>query len=205
VDGKIRDDDGFPRPTGWQLIKNAQDINTFFGKQPYGEWLGEFEDVEDEVEEPKQDYPKLTIKVEGNKTIVKMWNKGKCASQAIAKCHPEDKFDYLTGIKVALDRMFTIGEGDRVKITNPGEIYPNYIKFMDKYCTREELACWRFGVGAYSNNEQVDKEELTKPGTYFKVLHKAGHLKFENTELCVIENAETGYIYLFDIRGLERV
>lgn len=55
---------------------------------------------------PIEPMPKITVKVEGNKTIAKMWVKGKLVKERWCVCHESDKFDYQKGVQIAVARLF---------------------------------------------------------------------------------------------------
>lgn len=49
---------------------------------------------------------KIVVTRKGNKTIVKYYINGKVIEKGLARCCPEDTFDFATGAKIALNRMF---------------------------------------------------------------------------------------------------
>lgn len=105
---------------------------------------------------------KITIKVEDNKVIAKMGNK-----IGVAKCSSEDEFDYYTGVKIAIDRLFgktekekvesksdKIKVGDTVEVVNIGSTYRFYSGWFAKNNLSVE-ECVRYGYGyTPSNNDK---------------------------------------------------
>nr|DAV24416.1 MAG TPA: hypothetical protein [Caudoviricetes sp.] len=49
---------------------------------------------------------KIVITCKGNKTIAKYYINGAVMEKGLARCCPEDTFDFATGAKIAFDRMF---------------------------------------------------------------------------------------------------
>lgn len=72
----------------------------------------------------------ITIDVYGNKTVAKCGDK-----VGVAKCSPEDKFDFVTGAKIALERLFPqkfdwekFKSGDIAVALNRQKKYNEFIK-----------------------------------------------------------------------------
>lgn len=53
---------------------------------------------------------KIVITRKGKKTIAKYYINGKVMEKGLARCCPEDTFDFATGAKIAFDRMFGFAE-----------------------------------------------------------------------------------------------
>lgn len=53
---------------------------------------------------------KIVITREGKKTIAKYYVNGKVMEKGLARCCPEDTFDFATGAKIAFDRMLGFAE-----------------------------------------------------------------------------------------------
>lgn len=53
---------------------------------------------------------KIIITREGKKTIAKYYVNGEVMEKGLARCCPEDTFDFATGAKIAFDRMFGFAE-----------------------------------------------------------------------------------------------
>lgn len=49
---------------------------------------------------------KIVITTDGNTTIARMFENGKCVETAVAKCNPSDEFNFETGAKLAFERLF---------------------------------------------------------------------------------------------------
>lgn len=76
------------------------------------------------VAEPTQET--ITINRYGNKVVAKYGNK-----VGVAKCNPEDEFNFETGAKLAFERLF----GTEVKEVNRGAKVGEYIKIVDPIMT----------------------------------------------------------------------
>lgn len=88
----------------------------------------------------------------------------------------------------------SISEGDIVKITDMGKIYPSYKDFFEE----NKLALtipprWKEG------HIVTDKKVL------FKVLYIGSHSLRQETKIAIIEQIKDKSIYLIDIRGLEKL
>ena len=51
---------------------------------------------------------KIVITLDGNKTLARFYDDNKVIKSAVAKCSPEDEFDFETGARIAFDRL--VGE-----------------------------------------------------------------------------------------------
>lgn len=156
------------------------------------EWL---KDKYYDFEEVKDMNCKITIKVEENQTIAKMWENGKCVNEAIAKCAPEDEFVYETGAKLALDRLFAtkkneINISDMVKIIDNGSTYPIYTDWVLKYAP--EYAVYF----AY--------HQSAKNGTKCRVVAKHTH-DIDGKMLYLIQSYDSDACYLISEDGIEKV
>lgn len=157
---------------------------------------------------------KIIIKCDDNKVVAK---KGNQTGEAV--CHKDDKFDYYTGAKLALDRLFgknnnDINEhekysyklGDKVRIINPGLAYTSDVDFFDrnckyhfdykdwvkKYAYEDDLGYFLRLKNKYLYNELYDNKRYI-----IVFIHDSGQ--------CVIEDCETGAIYIVHKNGLEKV
>ena len=72
------------------------------------------------------DSPEIHITVEGNKTIA-VYKNGTEGKKAVAKCSPEDTFDFGIGAKLALERLGVLPT-EKVK-----EAEPPKLKLVNKY------------------------------------------------------------------------
>lgn len=127
-----------------------------------------------------------------------------------AKCHPDDIFDFMTGVRIAFERLSEdekedtkeddeIKVGDVVKIVDKGEMYSSYCDWFDEACP--ELAS-RY---AYCYNRENDY-----PNGRYKVLTKHSHLLDPTTTLCAIQECgkysdRYDPIFLINIKGIEKV
>lgn len=127
-----------------------------------------------------------------------------------AKCHPDDIFDFMTGARIAFERLSEdkkeeekeddeIKVGDVVKIVDKGEMYSSYCDWFDEACP--ELAS-RY---AYCYNRENDY-----PNGRYKVLTKHSHLLDPTTTLCAIQECRKysdryDPIFLISTKGIEKV
>lgn len=161
---------------------------------------------------------KITIKCDGNKVIAKM---GKQIGEA--KCHEDDEFDYYTGARLALDRLFKKDKnekdknekehekylyklGDKVKIINPGLAYTSYIDFFEKNCKYNlNYQDW---VKRYAFGDDLGYHLKAKDSRLYNELYgdrKYTIIFINDGGKCVIENCDTGATYIVDRKGLEKV
>lgn len=63
------------------------------------------------------DNEKIVITADGTETLARRYVDGKVVDRAIAKCHPDDKFDFLIGAMVAFDRL--VGEKESEEPEKP--------------------------------------------------------------------------------------
>lgn len=49
---------------------------------------------------------RVTIEVYGNKTVAKVYDGDKVVKVGVAKCSPNDAFDFATGVRIAFDRIY---------------------------------------------------------------------------------------------------
>ena len=59
----------------------------------------------DRILEPVRDNEKIVITTDGTTTTAKMYSGKSIIKTATAKCSPDDKFDFVTGAKIAFDRL----------------------------------------------------------------------------------------------------
>lgn len=74
----------------------------------------------------KREVETITINRYGNKVVAKYGNK-----VGVAKCNPEDEFNFETGAKLAFERLF----GTEVKEVNRGAKVGEYIKVVNPFMT----------------------------------------------------------------------
>lgn len=92
-------------------VKNGQIVND--GGYKYNAWSNYGDTFENlyswfkfayEFELVKETHPEIHITVKGNETIA-VYKNGTEYKKAVAKCSPEDKFDFGVGAKLALERL----------------------------------------------------------------------------------------------------
>lgn len=75
---------------------------------------------------------RIEIYRKGNKVVAKFNNNHKITG--VARCSPEDEFDFCTGAKLALDRLVEkfdpIKVGDIVYISDTGKLYTTYTSWV---------------------------------------------------------------------------
>ncbi len=57
-----------------------------------------------------EDNRKIVITTDGKETLARLYDGKKVIKSASAKCSPSDKFDFNTGVKIAIDRLLEVGE-----------------------------------------------------------------------------------------------
>ena len=77
---------------------------------------------------------------DGQKTVALHKVGKEVVNKSIARCCPDDKYDFMTGAKIAIDRIMgsekqhdTIEVGDKVIITDAGRSYPIYLEWFSKF------------------------------------------------------------------------
>lgn len=160
---------------------------------PY-EWLkAKYYDFE-EVQDNDIPFSEIVIQTDGHCTTATVYKNRDCIKRAFAKCHPEDKFDYETGAKLALKRLFdaikVISVGDKVKVVDCGESYPVYIDWINK--NAPEYAVY------YKYDCKVPQDTV---GT---VVKKEQHSDKEDVMLYLIQTA-TDACYLVGEKGIKKV
>ena len=127
--------------------------------------------------------------IRGNKTIVKLSN-GKVG---VAKCSPEDEFDYYEGLRLATARAYgkdVIPNAQFVKeVKRPAEV-GEYIKIVKP---------WSFSYGFYKKDDilkvyKIDKQGIYHIGVYCELKNKTkdcyndeGNIIILNNEYVVLE------------------
>lgn len=121
---------------------------------------------------------------------------------AEAKCVPEDEFDLVEGVTIAMQRLEqkikpTIVEGDTVKIKNRGKMYSRYHEWVSKQVANglnpDYAARYRYDV--------IEPESVCK----YKIIKIAPHLIIPDYKLAMIESVTPEqYCYVIDVKGLEK-
>lgn len=81
------------------------------GKRGHCWWVHE-----NDIRPSPTETEKIVITSNGKDTIAKLYKDNKLVKKAIAKCSPDDKFDFNTGARIAFDRL--IGEESFPKYYN---------------------------------------------------------------------------------------
>ena len=81
---------------------------------------------------PYKDNRKIVITTDGKTTTAKSYENGKLNKTARAKCSPQDEFDFETGAKLALERVFGFEVGDIVNVKDIGKLYSTYSVWVKK-------------------------------------------------------------------------
>ena len=131
----------------------------------------------------------ITIYTDGKK--VKAVNEN--GETGEAECGTDDMFSLEVGTRLALDRLFKIGVGDTVVITQSGLSYSCYTDFFRDNGVPIDLAA-RFD---YTHGPRNGVK-----GTV-KAIHK--HKDKCTTIAVVKENSVEGRVYLVDVDGLTKV
>lgn len=143
---------------------------------------------------------KIIITTDGEITTAKLYRHGEPTLKAVAKCSPEDTFDFATGAKLAFDRLIDavnnpqIQVGGRVRVVNTGKCYSQGSTWVAEHIADPLLAA------QYAYGQGLGYPGIIKhPGT-FRVLHIADGLAF----IQWIDNCAPS-CYLVGLDGLEMV
>lgn len=83
----------------YKTVEGEHDLDSFMLGSQFAETLIP-------VAERKFDEEKIVVTRKGNKTIAKYYLNGEAIQAGLARCCPEDEFDFETGAKLAVFRMF---------------------------------------------------------------------------------------------------
>ena len=157
-----------------------------------------FELVSQEVKTPIKKEPyipfKVTITSDGKTTNCTYEEYGK-VKEVQARLHPEDEFDFKTGVELCVERAFdnSIKEGGVVEVVNDGKMYSMLINNNIPL----DLAC-KFCYD--SSHIKLDKE--------YKVIKKAKHsegdLELNKKQLLLIQDRDRN-VYLISEDGVKKV
>ena len=132
--------------------------------------------------------------------------------QGVAKCHPDDEFNFEVGAKLALERLFEIKnnkgikQGEIVKIRDLGYLCPYAIKWVTENIHNPEFVCrYAFGdsLGFDAHNNKLQSVENKR----FRVVEIVDNMAFIE-QLHTDEGIDCGFFtscYLIYIKGLEVV
>lgn len=143
---------------------------------------------------------KIVITTDGRSTTAKLYQHGEPTRKAVAKCSPEDTFDFAIGAKLALARLIDavnnppIQVGDLVRVVNTGKCYPRKPRWVAEHIADSLL------IARYAYGQRLGYPGIIKhPGT-FRVLCIADGWAF----IQLTDNYDTS-CYLVGLDGLERV
>ena len=124
-------------------------------------------------------------------------------SSAIAKCDPEDEFNLVEGVNVAMQRLEQeikpqIKAGDFVRIVDKDLIYPNYDEWVVNLMKSGKICAENAARFCYDS----DSPDIS---VKYRVIKVAPHLVHSDRILALIEsNTFMEYCYIIDVEGLEK-
>lgn len=138
---------------------------------------------------------KIVIYRKDNEVIAKDCITGKIG---LAKCDPRDLFNFETGAKLALERLYTevnkilnqhedIKTGDKVTVISLGKCYPMY-------------STWK-GLEGYKSHFVQDKEPI--PNKVYRVLNIKNHDRYKDM-LALIQDEDTTQVFIIGVEGLKK-
>lgn len=156
---------------------------------------------------PANTNQKVVITTDGKTTIAKFYEDNKEIKTAKAKCCDDDAFDFATGAKLALERLFPreYKAGDKVKVTgNTCSHYAgigNVITLKDSYVMDNETR-WHFnenvGYIVEADFEPYDgaKEPAYKVGDKVEVIGNSCFHYYDNGRVLTIKHIDKDRIYV---------
>ena len=127
----------------------------------------------------------ISIDVRHRKTVATLVEGGKIVKTAVARCSPDDTFDFATGAKLALDRLF-------YELSRPKYKVGDRVRIVDKWCE----GCHQNPDGVMDKwldkimtIESVCKSE--KGETFYQMVEDKGDL-FPSQRWCWYEPAIAG-------------
>lgn len=131
----------------------------------------------------------ITITSDGKTVIAEMGGR-----KGVAKCSPDDEFSLETGAKLALDRMFGLQAGDKVRCVNGGYSFTTFVDAIKMHCDKD--MCVRY---AYNTNMRA--------GEVGEVKYLLEH-PFGGETMAVVDTS--GYdseapVYLIGVKGIEKI
>lgn len=147
---------------------------------------------------PKEIQGQYKLNIKDNKIILTD-NKG---NEYISRCHPDDKFRVDLGAEEVFIKKILkekeIKKGDIVKVTDPCESYPVYVKWLIKNLKDMPNYLEYLIHFDYANEPDKDKE--------YEVIYIAPHTDDEENLLYFIKTKGYFYhCYLMDKDGIEKV
>lgn len=131
---------------------------------------------------------KIIITSDGKIVIAEMGDR-----KGIAKCSPDDEFSLETGAKLALDRMFELQVGDKVKCVDGGYSYTTFVDAIKMHCDKD--MCVRY---AYNTNMRA--------GEVGEVKYLLAH-PFDDSLMAVVDTRGYDFeepVYLIGVKGLKK-
>lgn len=163
------------------VINGCMFIKPIGGSDNYFVHQDDFKKVEDKIIIYRDGQNVIALDVDSKK-------------KAVAKCSPDDEFDFKTGAKIAFSRLVgnydgkdNIQVGDYVKLFDKREVYNTYKK-------------WNYLVG-YEGNFVEGSDP--KYGVVYKVLRIGKH-NSNNNDIALIQNPETTQVFIIGINGIRK-
>lgn len=193
--------------------KEAEIKKTFcyMGRESYyididdGRWFWN----EEMLERPTKEF-----KVEGfrsnNASVCLMKKDGKVIAKGVARCCPDDDYDFEFGIRLAFFRMMGLPtdelllesedkestgrfkNNELIMVTDIGEVYDTYVDFIREFAP-EAYDYFTFGVNITLYEKQND---------VFKILTQHAH-PMHNCQVLVIQNVRTNAVYMIGEDGVK--
>lgn len=155
-----------------------------------GQWVNEESIVLEEDCEP------VLIYKQGSSVYARpMKSKSNRCTEAQAKCHPDDTFSFVTGAKIAVERMLAkhFSVGDRVKCINPKQAY-------DTYHTWSGLT-----VGDVNYKQNFVYASIPDTDTEYIILNIQEHDTYDAGNLVLIQNPMTTQCFIVCEDALELI
>lgn len=156
-----------------------------YGAEDTGSWYGIYKEVPVSTF-LKLDKDVITITSDGKTVIAEMGDR-----KGVAKCSPEDEFSLKTGAKLAIDRLFGLQVGDKVRCVNGGYSYTTFVDAIKTHCDKD--MCVRY---AYNTDMRAGEVGEVK---YL--------LSFDGSLMAVVDTSDydsEAPVYLIDVKGLKK-
>lgn len=144
---------------------------------------------------------KIVITTDGEITTAKLYQHGEPTRKAVAKCSPEDTFDFAIGAKLALARLIDavnnppIQVGDTVRVVNTGKCWSQNAGWVAKHIADKSLVAkyaYGRGLGYFAGL-------IEHPGIFRVLCIADGWAFIQRTD------GDGASCYLVGLDGLERV
>lgn len=143
---------------------------------------------------------KIVILTDGETVTAKKYEGKEVIKSATAKCHPDDRFDFNTGAKIAFDRLMEESKeegkfkvGDYVRVVDTGKLYLTYTDWVLKNANQYIL---------YYSYDSIIPEQRLKNN--FKIVAKGKHRREADGMLYLIQFANQT-CYLIGEKGLVKI